>query len=439
MTRSIRIRLMSSVALAMASVSLFGMAPTATAALPATPVIVDLRPGTNPARFAETRGIEPKHLYTEFMTGFSAVVSLEQLAEVKGDPRVLAVMKDRVVARRPPVERFRKSGFESFVGDLPPGSDGVNQFVSAEIRRVDADESSTAAIDGSHDPMNVDIAILDGGVDVNHPDLNVVGGYNCVGRRGNRAWGVDSDGHGTFIAGQAAARDNGFGVVGVAPGARIHSVVTFDENAEMTLSQYACGLDWLNRMAPRLEVVNLSFTLEDDGLGGCNALRARPFDRFHWGVCRIVNRGVTVVAGAGNETTNAAGRSPALYKESITVSAIHDYDGEPGGLSLPREECFPDGDVDDTFAFFSNFGEVVDVAAPGVCNISTWPGGRYAVAEGTSFATPLVAGGAALLMAKHPRMTPAQVRAKIIATAESGPIPGDPDEYPEGILDVSSF
>ena len=409
-----------------------------------TPVIVDLKPGTDTEKLVSALGIKPTHRYSEISTGFSADVTAKQLAAIEADRRVLAVTKDRVIARIPRIEsklgadrsNFRRAGF-----DLPPGANGGDQFISAEIRRVRADESATAAIDGAPDAMNVDIAILDGGVDATHPDLNLVGGYNCVGPRGATGWGVDEngDGHGTFIAGQIAARDNGFGVVGVAPDARIYSVVTFDENAAMSLSQYMCGLDWLNRMASRLEVVNMSFTFEDDGLGGCRPNRARSLDRYHFGICRIVNRGVTVVAAAGNESIDARHQGPAFYEESIAVSAMADYDGEPGGLSSRREECFDDGDIDDKFAFFSNFGEVVDVAAPGMCNISTGLEGRYAVGDGTSFATPLVAGGAALLMSQNPNMTPAQVRDRIIANAEPGPVPGDPDLFPEGVLNVSTF
>lgn len=141
-----------------------------------------------------------------------------------------------------------------------------------------------------------------------------------------------------------------------------------------------------------------------------------------------------------NETADTSGVSPAAYDEVITVSAIADSDGLPGGLG-PMPACllpeFPM--LDDTFATFSNFGAPVDIAAPGVCRTSTFPGGLYAFDSGTSFSAPLVAGAAALYISTHPGATPAQVRASLIAAEEPGPITGDPDAYPEGIVNVSTL
>jgi subtilisin len=87
-------------------------------------------------------------------------------------------------------------------------------------------------------------------------------------------------------------------------------------------------------------------------------------------------------------------------------------------------------------AFFSNYGSTVDIAAPGVCVSSTYIGSQYAQGSGTSFASPLVAGAAALYVATHPGATPAQVRQALLDRAEPGPIPGDPDTYHEGVLNV---
>ena len=78
----------------------------------------------------------------------------------------------------------------------------------------------------------------------------------------------------------------------------------------------------------------------------------------------------------------------------------------------------------------------LDIAAPGVCISSTSIDSLYAFNTGTSFATPLVAGAAALYISTHPDATPAQVQAALIATGERGPIPGDPDGYPEPVLNV---
>lgn len=161
-------------------------------------------------------------------------------------------------------------------------------------------------------------------------------------------------------------------------------------------------------------------------------------DKVHQRICRVTAKGVTVVAAADNRSSDAAFTTPAAYEEVIAVSAMVDYDGQPGGLAPVPPECFP-FEYDDTFATFSNFGAVVDIAAPGVCVLSTFLNGQYAFVEGTSFAAPLVSGAAALLYARRPGISPEQVRRLIVDHAEPGPIPGDPDGFAEGVLDVSSF
>ncbi|MBK5288893.1 MAG: S8 family serine peptidase [Acidimicrobiia bacterium] len=145
------------------------------------------------------------------------------------------------------------------------------------------------------------------------------------------------------------------------------------------------------------------------------------------------------LAAAGNETTDAYKSFPAAYDEVIAVSAMADTDGLPGGLGGPYVNCTSPPAQDDTFAPFSNFGAVIDISAPGVCVQSTYPGGFRAFADGTSFSTPLVAGGAALYRATHPLASPADVKAALLANAEPGPITGDPDAFPEGVLNVAGF
>ncbi len=94
---------------------------------------------------------------------------------------------------------------------------------------------------GNASRVNADVAIIDTGIERDHPDLNVVGGYNCTSRKRDK-WD-DNNGHGTHVAGIVGALDNRFGVTGVAPGARLWSVKVLDKNGRGYLSWLICGID----------------------------------------------------------------------------------------------------------------------------------------------------------------------------------------------------
>jgi subtilisin family serine protease len=157
-------------------------------------------------------------------------------------------------------------------------------------------------------------------------------------------------------------------------------------------------------------------------------------DALHTAICRSVKAGVTYAVAAGNSAADSTSFTPAGYEEVITVSALSDSDGIPGGTG-GAPSCRTT-ERDDYFASFSNFGAPVDIAAPGVCILSTWLGGGYNTISGTSMATPHVTGAAALYIAANPGATPAQVKAGLQASATPGAIPGDPDPFKEGILHV---
>jgi subtilisin family serine protease len=386
---------------------------------------------------AATRAkVTPELVYRDAINGYAAPLTSKQLNAVTADPATLGVQQD-VILTAPPEQP----------AEAPPP-----QFVSVGIRRVGGLASPTAKIDGIDERVDVDVAVIDDGIDVNHPDLNVAGVVNCI--HPNRTEldmesprsGPNIPGwHGTMVAGFVGAIDNAFGAVGIAPGARIWGVQSSTSNGNLTLARILCGLNWVAAHADTIEVVNMSFGGSFKRTADC-VDPGRPGERkgqrdvLHEAVCAVDRAGVTMVAAAGNESTSAP-HYPATYDEVIAVSAIGDDDGLPGGLS-PYVDC-PYADfsnqADDAFAFFSNYGPWVDIAAPGVCISSTYPGGLYGTSSGTSFATPIVAGAAALYLATHPGATPAQVRAALLATAEPGPIPGDPDTFPEGIVNVSTL
>jgi subtilisin family serine protease len=151
-------------------------------------------------------------------------------------------------------------------------------------------------------------------------------------------------------------------------------------------------------------------------------------------VTNLANSGVFIAVAAGNSNADLATSTPAAYDEVLTVTAMADFNGQPGGGAAAT--CRADGD--DTAADFSNFATTASdvshtIAAPGVCIKSTWKGGGYNTISGTSMASPHVTGVAALCIAAGPcaLMTPAEVMAKLRTDASAQPadygFAGDPN------------
>jgi hypothetical protein len=139
-------------------------------------------------------------------------------------------------------------------------------------------------------------------------------------------------------------------------------------------------------------------------------------DPIHKAVCRIVKRGTILVAAAGNYGERARFRRPGAYPEVITVSAMADFDGKPGGKGRQTQACRPGTarERDDAFASFSSFGSPVDLIAPGKCIWVAYKGGTYARVSGTSFATPMVLAAALKYRQRYPKATPRQVRMALV-------------------------
>lgn len=359
--------------------------------------IVVLKAGAKADAVKSRHGLTPDVTYSSALNGFSGAFAPGQVWKLLDDPQVDWIEEDQIVT----------------IGA---------QVLPAAIDRIDAELNATViAARNASSGVNVDIAIIDTGIDLTHPDLNVVKNVSFVS---GAKTGNDDHGHGSHVAGIAAARDNTIGVVGVAPGARLWAVKVLDRNGSGAMSGVIKGVDYVTANAASIEVANMS-------LGGGNS------DALTVAIANSVAKGVVYAVAAGNSAVDAASSSPANSPVVLCVSAMVDTDGKPGHLGAGTSYG-----ADDTFATFSNFGAVVDIAAPGVNVYSTYKGGAYATMSGTSMASPHVAGAVALYLASHAKPTNATgvaaVRAAIIGAAvpqtDANGFTLDPDTSREPLL-----
>ncbi|HEV8402192.1 MAG TPA: S8 family serine peptidase [Candidatus Limnocylindrales bacterium] len=358
-------------------------------------------------------GVKADRTFRKAVHGFSAKLDPRQRLDLAADPNVLAVVPDEVIHV-------------------------AAQTVPTGVSRIFGKSNPIAKIDGVDQRVDADVAIVDTGI-AYHPDLNVAGGYNCS-TSDHTAW-RDVEDHGTHVAGTVGAIDNGSGVVGVAPGVRLWGVKILNDKGDGLISWYVCGLDWIlaqrdpkDPSRPLFEAVNMSVTKAGSDDKNCGLTND---DLLHQAICRVVAGGITVVAAAANDSHSATHNIPASYDEVITVSALADTDGKPGGLG--GNACYSWGgyDKDDTFADFSNYGYDVDLIAPGKCIKSTIPGG-YGTMSGTSMAAPAVTGAVALYKSSRPNATPAEVREALRYLGNlNWKTSTDPDPTHEPLLDVS--
>ncbi len=283
----------------------------------------------------------------------------------------------------------------------PPGDGGgsTSQDLPWGIDRVDAEVAHSNGETGN----GADIAIIDTGIDDDHPDLqaNVGSGkayVDCRGRNCNYPWSDDND-HGTHVAGISDALDNSKGVVGVSTEATLHAVKVLDKRGSGSFSDVAAGIE---------------YTADQGWDVGSMSLGASSGSQTVKDACTYAyNNGVLLVAAAGNDgPCSACVGYPAAYSECIAVSATSS---------------------DDTLAGFSSTGSEVELAAPGENIYSTVIGG-YDTFDGTSMACPHVSGAGGQLMANG--YTNTDARNQLNTTAED--IGLSSNESGSGLLDVAA-
>jgi subtilisin family serine protease len=240
------------------------------------------------------------------------------------------------------------------------------------------------------------VALIDSAIDAQHPDLSgaIVGGFDAFGGT------VVPHSHGTAMASAIAAHGR---LMGVAPAARILAVRTFEgesSGARGTTTRVLDGLQWTVNSGAR--VVNMSFT-------------GPPDAEMHRMIMALRQKGMVLVAAAGNDGPRAEPDYPAAYPEVIAVTAT---------------------DIDDHLLGVANHGDYIAVAAPGVEIFVALPRGGYGFTTGTSVATAHVSGLAALLIERNPSLTPADVQAILTGTAHDLGPKGRDDEYGSGLVDA---
>lgn len=335
------------------------------------PAVLDARARANPAAWAyldravlgtvfvleRQYGFRADHVYSSAVRGFAARLTTAQIEALETDPLVAYVETDG------PMHQFEQV--------LPWG-----------INRIDADLSSTRSGDGTGEVANVNVYILDNGVDQTHPDLNVVNHVNFT-----TAANAPTCAHGSRVAGLLAAKDNDLGVVGVVPGAPITAVkVTTCDPVISSTSVAIKGIDWVTANAVRPAVANMS-------IGGF------PSSTLDAAVKRSADMGIFYALAAGNSSVDACFTSPqraGTYPGIMTVAATASNDTE---------------------ASFSNYGRCVDIWAPGADILTTDLGGGTVTSSGTSYSSPHVAGTAALYLSTHPTATAAAVETALKSSA----------------------
>jgi subtilisin len=377
--------------------------------------VVMLKRTVDQDRCVNEHAVKRSRIFRHAINGFVADLRLNAVERLRRDPRVQMVVEDRISATQ------------------------CAQTIPTGVLRMGVNHFPPVKIDGTDKRVDVDVAVIDSGIQLDHPDLNVVQAVDVTGE------GLVDTGnpHGTECAGILGAVDNSFGAVGVAPGVRLWSVRASVPGGFYT-SDIISAFDYVAARADQICVVSCSFASFYGRIPSGLFEPSKQMERE--AVIEVVNRGVVVVAAVGNDAGDIAGPDGILGNEDDSVPAAF-----PEVMAVSAMNP-----ATDRLAAFSNFarshhaaelvsspGGAIDVAAPGERILTTSFGGSYVIGGGTSFACPHAAGVVALYIASYGRATNAagvyRIRQAIVDAAQpqsewQNTNTLDPDSFHEGLV-----
>ena len=329
--------------------------------------------GDMPDAILKSIGAETKRTYKHFPV-IAASIPENAIEELRNSPNIVYVEN----------EKFRVYNA---------------QVLDWGVDRIDAEYVHATGNKGA----GVNVAVLDSGGDMDHPDITWAGGISMVNRDPSDF--EDKNGHGTHCSGIISADDNTIGVVGVAPECNMY-MVQVSKTALISILDIIDGIDWCiathydSDPDNDIQIMSMSFSG-----GGSTA----EYDALE----AAFDEGILLVAAAGN--AGGPVEAPANYPFVMAISSSTSTDA---------------------IASYSNYGSEIEIIAPGSYIYSTYKNASYRTLSGTSMACPMVAGGAAMAWATHPTYTRDQIRTLLHNTAEDIGLSSLQQGY--GLLDVEN-
>lgn len=298
---------------------------------------------------------------------------------------------------------FQAASNDSSIAYIEENSEvkAAAQTTTWGYRSVKANTASSLGYTGK----GVKIAIIDSGINSKHPDLKVAGGISKVE---NSSAFTDGNGHGTHVAGVIGALNNSIGTVGVAPDAQLYSVKVLTSKGVGTLEGVVAGIQWA--IDQKVDIINMSLTTVTDDQSLRNITK------------KAYDAGILIVAASGNE------RESGLYSDVLYPARFPSVIAVGSVSQLNR------------LSYFSNYGASQELVAPGENILSSFTDSKtatqedYAISEGTSVATPFVAGTFAQYMEAYPHLSNKQLRETVKRAAMDLGVKGRDNTYGNGLV-----